>query len=176
MIAELLPRIYHRRSQRIFPVEKLNDFYNVTGSIYLQVIHYRRFSRILQRQDETFESFRTGSDGDGQCPFDGQQRPVEAQLSQNHVFTQFFRSDSTCCSQDTDGQREVVRGTFLADIRRSHVDHNLAGRKFISVYLQGRNDPFVTFFHRRIGQSYEKKFYSTRTVDFYRYDSSINAL
>ena len=75
----------------------------------------------------------------------------------DHIFAQTLLVDLCGACQDPQRDRQVVSRTFLADIRWRHVHGDLVSRVVELAITQSRDDAFMTFLHRTIGQPYEVK-------------------
>ena len=132
-----LPDVRMRDRQVFFSVEEADHLADVVSSIYVNAFHHGGFAGVPAGKDQSFQPLAACGQRNGQGTADGLQTSVEPELSRQHQVRKSVAADSAGCSQNAGGQRKVVGRSFLADIGRSHIDHQLAGGKRVTVYLEG---------------------------------------
>lgn len=86
-------------------IEETDDIGQTVHSKHLQLVHHRRFTHIVLRNNQSLELLLTGTDGDGEHSADRLQLAVESQLTNHHIVTQHRLTDLSVGCEDADGQR-----------------------------------------------------------------------
>ena len=116
MLVEFLSGVNDCRLEVFWAVEETNDIRQGFHSINLDIVYDSGFSDILFGYNESNELLFPGLDGNGQRTADGLQASVKSQFTHQHVMGQKVGDNLSVGSKNANGQREVVAGTFFADI------------------------------------------------------------
>ena len=85
LLIKLFPRVDNRLFQLPLTIEELDNLFDITDAIYLQLIDDCCFPRILLRNNESLKAFFTGFDSNRQCSFDRLNAPVKTKFSHHQI-------------------------------------------------------------------------------------------
>ncbi len=93
--------------------------------------------------------------GDRQSDFDRAQRTVEGKFAHDEKFIQVVFRNNARAGQHANGNGQIERRTFLADIRGSEVDDGFEPRQAQAGVFQGSLGALLAFAHGTVGKTYD---------------------
>jgi hypothetical protein len=113
------------RLDRQFPSEHAHRLGETAHRNDVQPLDHAGFRRVGLRADDPAKTVLPGQQRSRQDTFDRTHPPVESQLARHQPRFGFFRNRRTPRQDQTQRDRQVEDGAFLAQVSRGEVDHAL---------------------------------------------------
>ena len=117
----------------------------------------RRLHRVRLRDDEALEAPVPAAERDGEDPSHRPHRPIQAQFSHHGPSAQPVELDALFPHEEPHRDREIEGASLLADVGRSEVDRDLAGRKRSPRVLERGENALPSFAHGALRESHDRE-------------------
>ena len=125
---------------------------------------------------KAFEFLGAGMYGYGQSTAHRTQRTVEPEFAYEHVAFQTLLAHCAFGRKNSYGKRQIVAGTFLADVGRGEIYCNLVGGTGVAGVLKCGSYAVITLAHGAVGQTDKAELGAFRNVYLGFYCSHVEAV
>ena len=138
-------RLNDRRTEFLRLIQKLHDLRQMPQPEHLNAFRHRRFGRVVEGQQQVFDSFAGGADRDGKSAANRAQAAVERQFADQQMVFGFRNCTHGAKNGRCHGQVEAR--AFLAQVSRRKINGDGFTRVAVTGVQQSRFNPFPALLH-----------------------------
>ena len=131
----------------------------------VDVIDDGGFVDVVAGGDDAGEAFVAREDGHAEDAFDGANATIEREFARDHVLLGAVGDGVVGAEDLTEGDGEVERGAFLAEVGGGKVDEGAMGGWLVAAVVNRGADALAAFFNAGVGQADDLGFGEPHAAD-----------
>ena len=134
-------------------VQKIDRLAQIIDREHFQFFDHRGFANIFGGHQQSFHAHLANHPGDGKHAVHRAHGAIQRQFTDDDVILQPRFGNFAIGSQQTDGNWQIVTGTFFANICRRQIDGRSLLGQLVTGIFDGGSHPFPALPNGGIGQS-----------------------